>query len=117
MSRLDLFVLLVGLVNLLLVIEFVRRRRLLETFALLWIAVGVLGVAAAVARPLIDRISREVGIEYGTSFVLAAVSGFLLFVCMSLSLHVSRLERRTEVLAEEVAFLKGVQAPAEQARG
>jgi hypothetical protein len=115
MSRLDTFVLVVGLANLVAVIEFVRRRRLMETFALLWISVGALGVVAAVARPLIDDLSHEVGIEYGTSFVLAAVCAFLLFVCMSLSLHVSRLERRTEVLAEEVAFLKGVEAPPEDA--
>jgi hypothetical protein len=114
MSRLDLFVLIVGLVNLGAVVEFVRRRQLLETFALLWIAVGVLGVAAALGRSVIDDLSTAVGIDYGASFVLAAACGFLLFVCMSLSLHVSRLERRTEVLAEEVAFLRGVQSPDEQ---
>ena len=109
MSRLDLFVLLAGLVNLAVVVEFVRRRQLLETFALLWIAVGVLGVAAAVGRSVIDEVADALGITYGASFVLASACGFLLFVCMTLSLHVSRLERRTEVLAEEVAFLRGAQ--------
>ena len=33
---------------------------------------------------------------------------------MSLSLHVSRLEERVEVLAEEVTFLRGVAEPVEE---
>lgn len=115
MSRLDLFVLVAGLVNLAVVVEFVRRRQLLETFALLWIGVGVLGVAAALGRSLLDDVSDALGINYGASFVLASACGFLLFVCMGLSLHVSRLDRRTEVLAEEIAFLRGIQPPEEPA--
>lgn len=111
MSRLDLFVLVAALVNLAVVVEFVRRRRLLETFALLWILVGLLGLAAAIGRPLLDDLADLAGIDYGASFILASACAFLLFVCMSLSLHVSRLERRTEVLAEEVAFLRGVREP------
>jgi hypothetical protein len=111
MSRLDVFVFVVGVLNLAVVVEFVRRRRLLETFALLWIAVGVLGVAAALGRSLLDDVADAFGITYGASFVLASACAFLLFVCMSLSLHVSRLEHRTEVLAEEVAFLRGAEEP------
>lgn len=113
MSRLDLFVLLAALFNLAVVVEFVRRRRLLETFALLWILVGLLGVVAALGRSLLDDLADLAGIDYGASFILASACGFLMFVCMSLSLHVSRLERRTEVLAEEIAFLQGVREPEE----
>ena len=111
MSRLDLFVLVAAVGNLVVVFEFVRRRRLLESFALLWMAVGAIGVLAALGRSALDRVASAVGISYGSNLILAAACGFLLFVCMSLSLHVSRLERRTEILAEEVAFLRGVREP------
>jgi hypothetical protein len=111
MSRLDLFVLVAALVNLTVVVEFVRRRRLLETFALLWIVVGLMGGAAALGRTLLDDLADFAGIDYGASFILASACAFLLFVCMSLSLHVSRLEAKTEVLAEEVAMLHGVREP------
>lgn len=113
MSRLDVLVLTVAVSNLVIVFEFVRRRRLLETFALLWMAVGALGVLAAIGRSTLDRVATTLGISYGANLILAAACGFLLFVCMSLSLHVSRLERRTEVLAEEVAFLRGAREPQE----
>jgi uncharacterized membrane protein len=45
--------------------------------------------------------------------LILVVTTFLMFVAMSLSLHVSRLEERVEILAEEVAFLRGVRTPAE----
>ncbi len=92
-----------------------RRRKLLEGYALLWIGVALGGVGFAIARSWVDRVAHFVGISYGANLVLAAGLLFLLFVSMSLSLHVSRLEARTEVLAEEVAFLRGVREP--EARG
>ena len=51
-------------------------------------------------------LSREMGVYAGTSLVFTLGILFLLFVCMSLSMHVSRLTDRTEVLAEEVAILR-----------
>ena len=106
MSRLEVFLLVVALGNVAVVLEFVRRRKLLETYALLWLLVGLGGIVAAVGRPLIDAAARAVGISNGANLILAGGVLFLLFVSMSLSLHVSRLEARSEVLAEEVAFLR-----------
>ena len=112
MSKLELLLLVVTVANVAIVLEFVRRRKLLETFALLWLAVGVGLVVLALARPLVDRLGDALGIT-GPSIVLSLGIFFLLFVAMSLSLHVSKLEERVEVLAEEVAFLRGVRSPAE----
>ena len=114
MSKLQFFLLLVAAAQLLFVIEFVRRRKLLEGFAVLWIVTGFGGVGLVVARPLIDRLADAVGIAYGASLVLTLGIAFLLLVCMSLSLHVSKLESRVEVLATEVAFLRGVREPLTQ---
>jgi hypothetical protein len=113
-SKLQVFLLVIALAQLVFVIEFVRRRELLESYAVLWIAVGVGGVGLVVARPLIDRFADAVGIAYGASLVLTLGIAFLLLVCMSLSLHVSKLETRVEVLAAEVAFLRGVREPVSQ---
>lgn len=114
MSKLQFFLLVVAVAQLVFVIEFVRRRKLLEGFAILWITTGIGGVALVVARPLIDRLADAVGIAYGASLVLTLGIAFLLLVCMSLSLHVSKLESQVEVLATEVAFLRGVREPVTQ---
>jgi hypothetical protein len=114
-SSLQLFVTAMALLNVIVVVEFVRRRLLKESFALLWIAVGAGGVILGLARPLVDRAAEAVGVAYGPALVFALAIAFLLFVCMTLSLQVSRLEARTEVLAEEVAFLRGATRPEEAA--
>lgn len=114
MSRLEVFVVMVAVLNVAVVVEFVRRRKLRENFALLWIFVGMGGVALSVARPLFDAVARAVGVSYGPTLLFTVALLFLLFVCMSLSLHVSRLEARTEILAEEIAFLRSSSEPADR---
>nr|WP_283250979.1 DUF2304 domain-containing protein [Rhabdothermincola salaria] len=94
-----------AIVLLVVILEVVRRRRLSENYALLWLGVGVMGVLLGLARPLVDRLSSAIGIVYGTSLVFALAFVFLLIVCINLTVHVSRLEERVEVLAQEVALL------------
>ena len=112
MSKLEIVVLLAALGLFAFVIEVVRRRRLSESYALLWLAVAVAGILVGVARPVIDRVSTSVGIVYGTSLVFSVAILFLMAVCINLSMHVSRLEDRVEALAQEVTFLRGTK-PAE----
>jgi len=99
------FVLFLGvLVLVAIVIEVVRRRQLSESYALLWIGVAVVGAAMALGRPVVDRVSHAIGIVDGTSLVFALAILFLLLVCINLSMHVSRMEQRVEVLAQELAL-------------
>ncbi len=109
--RLEVFVLVVAAVNLLVVLEFVRRRKLAESFALLWSAVAVGGLLLVVARPWIDRFAEWAGVEAGTSVVFSLAILFLVVVSVYLSMHITTLEEKVEQLAEEVALLRGVQPP------
>lgn len=107
MRRLDVFILVVALLNVGLMIELVRRRQLREKYALLWMSVGVGGIILGLGRTLVDRLARALGVSYGPSFVFLGAILFLLLVCMHLSWEVSRLEERTRILAEEMALLRG----------
>ncbi len=104
--KLVVFVSTIALVNVIVVLEFVRRRKLAESFALLWIGVGVLGIVLSIARPLIDDLADNLGVRYGPTIIFTGAILFLLFVCMNLSMHVSRLTERSEILAEEITFLR-----------
>jgi hypothetical protein len=86
------------------IFEALRRRRLSENFALFWIGVGVAAVVLAFARPLIDSLSDAIGVSYGPTLVFAAFAVFLVIVCLSLSMHISRLEKRVEILAQQLAL-------------
>jgi hypothetical protein len=107
MSRLEVVILVASLILLGFIVEVVRRRRLSEGYALLWIAVGVGVLLMGVLRPLIDRVARLAGVSYGASLIFGVATVFLVVVCVNLSMHVSRLEEKVQTLAEEVALLHG----------
>jgi len=107
MSRLEVVILLASIILLAFIVEVVRRRRLSEGYALLWIAVGVGVLLMGLLRPLIDRVAHLVGVSYGASLIFGVATVFLVVVCVNLSMHVSRLEEKVQTLAEEVALLRG----------
>jgi hypothetical protein len=106
LDRLDVTMLTVALVNVLVILELVRRRRLHEKYALLWLSVGLFGIALSLGRSLVDRFARVVGVAYGPTVIFLAAILFLLFVCIQLSLEVSRLRDRTTRLAQEVGLIR-----------
>ena len=103
MIGVGLIVLALAAVMVVAVIEAVRRRRLSEGWALLWITVAVAAVVLAMARPLVDRLATRLDVAYGTSLVFAIGIVFLVVVCINLSMQVSRLNQRVERLAQELA--------------
>jgi hypothetical protein len=111
----EVFSLIIAILFALAVLELVRRRHMLENFALLWSLVAVGGLLLVFARPLVDRLTRAVGISTGASVVFAGGIVFLLLLSLYLSLQASRLATRVERLAEEVAFLRGVEPPPQDA--
>lgn len=111
---LEVFVLIIGVANVAIVLEFVRRRRLAESFALLWSCVALGGLVLVLARPLIDRFSSYVGVDAGTSIVFSLAILLLLVVSMYLSVHITSLEDKVEALAEELAVVRGIRHPAER---
>ncbi len=86
------------------IFEALRRRRLSEGFAMFWILVGVAALLLAVSRSAVDSLSDAIGVAYGPTLVFAAFAVFLTIVCLSLSMHISRLHKQVEVLAQELAL-------------
>jgi hypothetical protein len=108
-TRLEFFALFAALVNVVVMIELVRRRKLREKYAFLWLGVGAGGLILGVSRGLLDRLAHAVGIAYPPTLLFVFAVLFLLIVCGHLSWEVSRLEERTHILAEEIALLRSPQ--------
>ena len=105
MSSLTIFLLVVAVFVALVVLEFVRTNRLRAKYALLWIAIAVAGLLGVVALPVINWIADRIGVT-GPSLFLLAIVVLATMLGMGLTLHLTRLEQRTERLAEEVALLR-----------
>jgi hypothetical protein len=88
------------------VVELVRRRRLREKYAALWILVGLVVAPLGFFPTALNDVTRYLGVASAVSLVLFAGMMFLLLVCLHLSWESSRLEDETRVLAEELALLR-----------
>ena len=104
--RVSLVASLAALLLLLIIFELIRRRRLTERYALLWIVTGVVILVLAAWRSLLSTISDTVGIAYppSTLFVLAAF--FILTLLLHYSTVISRLADQNRILAQRLALLE-----------
>jgi hypothetical protein len=97
------------------VFELVRRRRLMERYALLWLFASVTLLALAVWKDLLERVASAVGIYYAPSALFAIAFGFVLVLLLHFSLVISRLSDQNKVLAKRLGMLQQ-QLDAVQAR-
>jgi hypothetical protein len=98
---------LISLALLLVVLELVRRRRLREKYALLWILTAIVLLVLSVWRGLVDSIALSLGISYGPIVIVAIGALFILVVLLHYSTVISALTDRTVTLAQELAILQG----------
>jgi hypothetical protein len=89
-----------------LVFELVRRRRLMERYALLWLFASAVLLGLAVWRDLLETIATAVGIYYAPSALFAIAFGFVLILLLHFSLVISRLADQTKVLAQRLGLLQ-----------
>ena len=104
--RIQAVALLGAILLLALVIEFVRRRRLLERYALLWIFSAVVLLILAAFRPVLLGAANTIGIYYPPSALFFIAFGFVLALLLHFSLAVSRLSDQSRILAQRLAQLE-----------
>jgi hypothetical protein len=87
------------------VLELVRRRRLAERYALLWMSVAIILLILAIWRNGLDVIADAMGIADPANaiFILAIGAAFVLLLHFSVA--TSRLSEETKILAQESARL------------
>jgi hypothetical protein len=104
-DRVQLIAVAVTLGLFLLVFELVRRRRLLERYALLWLLSSVVLLVLAIWSGLLERVSDLAGIEVPSNALFVVGFAFVLALLLHFSLAISRLSDETKVLAQQVARL------------
>jgi hypothetical protein len=90
---------------LLIVFELVRRRRLLEPYAVLWILAAVALIVVSLRRDAIDRMAGWLGVYYPPAALLLGLTLVVFVIGLWFSVIVSRQQRQVERLIEEAAVL------------
>jgi hypothetical protein len=107
-----------GAVGLLLfVLELVRRRALMERYALLWLLSSLVILGLAVWQDALTVIARQLGIVSAPNALFFVAVAFILLLLLHFSAAMSRLSDQSKVLAQRQAILEQQLRELERERG
>jgi hypothetical protein len=105
-SRLQVVAILGTAALLLIVLELVRRRRVMERYALLWLLSSMVLLVLSIWSGLLDKLASSVGIETPSNALFAIAFGFTLVLLLHFSTVISGLTDQNKVLAQRLALLQ-----------
>jgi hypothetical protein len=99
-----IFGIVAALLVLVVVIEMLRRRRLRERHAALWLIAGTVALIVGIFPQILGWAAHLVGIAVPTNLVFFVSIALLFLVCLQHSAEVTVLESKARDLAEKVAL-------------
>ena len=91
----------------LVVLELIRKRRLRERYALLWLATGLVLLVLSAWRDGLNTIAGWLGVTgYPPAVLFAVATLFILLVLLDYSTVISKLADQNAVLAQRLALLE-----------
>jgi hypothetical protein len=106
LSRAQVITAVAAVVLVLIVLDLVRRRRLAEEYSMLWVASSAVVAVLGFSTPLLQALTRALGILYEASTVFFFGLGFATAMLLFVSVKLSRLAQEHLALTRELAFLR-----------
>ena len=104
-DRVQVLAIVASVVLLLVVLELVRRRRLVEEYSLLWVLAALALIGVSLRRDVLDSTARWLNVHYPPA-VLVLLLIFIVFVAsLCFSVILSRQQQQIERLIDETAIL------------
>jgi hypothetical protein len=104
--RLQIVAILGAVALLLFVLELVRRRALMERYALLWLLSSLVILGLAIWDDALNVIAHQIGIVSAPNALFLVAVGFILLLLLHFSAATSRLTDQSKVLAQRQAILE-----------
>lgn len=95
-----------SLITLTVLVEMMRRQRLREKYAVLWVLVALATLTVTAFPGILYGAADALGVSVPANLLFFLGSMMLMLVSIQHSQELSRLEDRTQTLAEEVALLR-----------
>jgi hypothetical protein len=103
--RTQMFVIALGVVMLLFILNMVRRKQLREQYSLLWILTAAVLVLSAVLIDGVDRLAHAIGIYYPPAFLFLIAILLVLVLQFHFSTVISNLREQNKQLTQDVGIL------------
>jgi hypothetical protein len=105
-NRIQILAIVGAVMLLVVVLELVRRRRLMERYALLWLLSAVVILGLAVWQEALHKLATAMGIVSGPNALFFVAVGFMLLLLLHFSAAMSRLSDQAKVIAQRHAILE-----------
>lgn len=96
----------IAILLLIVVLEMIRRGRLQERYAILWLVTGAALLVMSLWRSGVDALAGWMGVDYAPALIFAITTIFVVIVLLHYSTVISRLARQNLALAQAVALLE-----------
>jgi hypothetical protein len=107
--RVSFFAALISFALLVCVLDLIRRRKLRERYALLWLLTACVLIVLSLWRSGLDTLAGFAGISYAPSALFAVAAVFIVVVLLHYSTVISRLSDENAILAQRVALLEAAE--------
>jgi hypothetical protein len=88
------------------ILELVRRKALMERYAILWLFSAFVLLLLAAWKGLLSTVAFKVGIHYPPSLLFAVAFGVELLLLLHFTLAISSLTDQNKILAQRVSILQ-----------
>jgi hypothetical protein len=88
------------------ILELIRRKHLMERYAILWLVLGITILILAAWKGLLTTLSHAAGIYYPPAALFAVAFVFVLALLLHFSIVLSRLSDQNKILAQRLALLQ-----------
>lgn len=106
MERIQVFAILASAAVCIVIVELVRKKKLMEKYSLIWIFSTVILITLSLWRNFLERLADFLGIYYAPTALFIVLSFCGLGLLIHFSIAISTLTEQNKILAQEVALLK-----------
>lgn len=105
-ARIQIIAIIGSLLLILFIFNLIKKGKLKEKHALLWIGASLTILLLSIFRRLLDSIAHFIGIGYAPAALFLAAMGFGFLLFLYFSIVISDLTDKTKKLSQEIGILK-----------
>lgn len=105
-NRMQIVAIIGSVIFFLFVLEMVRKQKIKEQYALLWIFFGVIFLIISIWSSLLEKLASVMGIMYAPAAFLLILIMSIFLILIQYSVVISSMSEKQKILTQEIALLK-----------
>ncbi|WP_394200600.1 DUF2304 domain-containing protein [Marinagarivorans algicola] len=105
-QRIQLFSIVGSFALLFFILSLIKKKKLKEEYALLWIGASIVFASFSIFRPALEYLAKFLGIHYAPTALLLMLIMAITIILIHYSTVISKLSEQTKRLTQEIALLR-----------